>query len=37
VLANHAAGIVVAKFGPATLTREELVASVELSSLKSEV
>jgi len=28
VLANYAAGVVVGKFGPATLTREELVASV---------
>jgi D-beta-D-heptose 7-phosphate kinase/D-beta-D-heptose 1-phosphate adenosyltransferase len=27
VLANHAAGIVVGKFGPATLTREELLSS----------
>lgn len=27
VLANHAAGIVVAKFGPATLTREELLCT----------
>jgi D-beta-D-heptose 7-phosphate kinase/D-beta-D-heptose 1-phosphate adenosyltransferase len=27
VLANHAAGIVVGKFGPATLTRDELIAS----------
>ena len=37
VLANHAAGIVVAKFGPATLTREELVGSFQVSGLKSEV
>jgi D-beta-D-heptose 7-phosphate kinase/D-beta-D-heptose 1-phosphate adenosyltransferase len=28
VLANHAAGVVVGKFGPATVTREELLASV---------
>jgi rfaE bifunctional protein kinase chain/domain len=28
ILANHAAGIVVGKFGPATLTHEELIASV---------
>jgi D-beta-D-heptose 7-phosphate kinase/D-beta-D-heptose 1-phosphate adenosyltransferase len=28
VLANHAAGVVVAKFGPATLTQDELFASV---------
>lgn len=28
VLANHAAGVVVGKFGPATLTREELFASL---------
>ena len=27
VLANHAAGIVVGKFGPATVTAEELLAS----------
>lgn len=27
VLANHAAGVVVGKFGPATLTREELLAT----------
>ena len=27
VLANHAAGIVVGKFGPATLTRDELLAT----------
>jgi D-glycero-beta-D-manno-heptose-7-phosphate kinase len=27
VLANHAAGVVVGKFGPATLTREELIAT----------
>jgi D-beta-D-heptose 7-phosphate kinase/D-beta-D-heptose 1-phosphate adenosyltransferase len=26
VLANHAAGVVVGKFGPATVTREELLA-----------
>jgi bifunctional ADP-heptose synthase (sugar kinase/adenylyltransferase) len=31
VLANHAAGIVVAKFGPATVTPGELVASFALS------
>lgn len=31
VLANHAAGIVVGKFGPATLTREELSASLPRS------
>ena len=30
VLANHAAGIVVGKFGPATVTREELLASLKL-------
>ena len=28
ILANHAAGIVVGKFGPATLTQDELRASV---------
>ena len=28
VLANHAAGIVVGKFGPATITREELLAAI---------
>jgi D-glycero-beta-D-manno-heptose-7-phosphate kinase len=28
VLANHAAGIVVAKFGPATVTHEELIAAI---------
>jgi D-beta-D-heptose 7-phosphate kinase/D-beta-D-heptose 1-phosphate adenosyltransferase len=28
VLANHAAGVVVAKFGPATVTPEELLASL---------
>jgi D-beta-D-heptose 7-phosphate kinase/D-beta-D-heptose 1-phosphate adenosyltransferase len=28
VLANHAAGIVVGKFGPATVTREELLAAI---------
>ena len=28
VLANHAAGIVVGKFGPATLTRDELLAAL---------
>jgi len=28
VLANHAAGIVVGKFGPATLTREQLLATI---------
>jgi D-beta-D-heptose 7-phosphate kinase/D-beta-D-heptose 1-phosphate adenosyltransferase len=28
VLANHAAGVVVGKFGPATVTREELLLSV---------
>ena len=28
VLANHAAGVVVGKFGPATVTREELLANV---------
>ena len=36
VLANHAAGIVVAKFGPATVTREELLASLRLA-LKASV
>jgi rfaE bifunctional protein kinase chain/domain len=30
VLANHAAGIVVGKFGPATLTRDELLSSFSL-------
>ena len=29
VLANHAAGIVVGKFGPATLTRDELLSGLE--------
>jgi D-beta-D-heptose 7-phosphate kinase/D-beta-D-heptose 1-phosphate adenosyltransferase len=29
VLANHAAGVVVAKFGPATVTPQELLAAVE--------
>jgi D-glycero-beta-D-manno-heptose-7-phosphate kinase len=29
VLANHAAGVVVGKFGPATLTREELLATFQ--------
>ena len=29
VLANHAAGIVVGKFGPATVTREELLTSLD--------
>ena len=29
VLANHAAGIVVGKFGPATVTREELIATFD--------
>ena len=28
VLANHAAGVVVAKFGPATVSPEELLASL---------
>jgi D-glycero-beta-D-manno-heptose-7-phosphate kinase len=28
ILANHAAGIVVGKFGPATVTREELLAAI---------
>jgi D-beta-D-heptose 7-phosphate kinase/D-beta-D-heptose 1-phosphate adenosyltransferase len=28
VLANHAAGVVVSKFGPATLTAEELLAAL---------
>ncbi len=36
VLANHAAGIVVAKFGPATVTREELLGSLRLA-LKASV
>jgi len=31
VLANHAAGVVVGKFGPATLTREELLSTFERS------
>jgi D-beta-D-heptose 7-phosphate kinase/D-beta-D-heptose 1-phosphate adenosyltransferase len=30
ILANHSAGIVVGKFGPATLTRDELLASVRV-------
>jgi len=30
VLANHAAGIVVGKFGPSTVTRDELLASLHL-------
>jgi len=30
ILANHAAGVVVGKFGPATVTRDELLASVRL-------
>jgi D-beta-D-heptose 7-phosphate kinase/D-beta-D-heptose 1-phosphate adenosyltransferase len=29
VLANYAAGVVVARFGPATVTREELLSAVE--------
>jgi D-beta-D-heptose 7-phosphate kinase/D-beta-D-heptose 1-phosphate adenosyltransferase len=29
VLANHAAGVVVGKFGPATLSRDELIGAVE--------
>ena len=29
VLANQAAGVVVGKFGPATLTREELLAALD--------
>ena len=29
VLANHAAGIVVGKFGPATVSRDELVRSFD--------
>ena len=32
ILANHAAGIVVGKFGPATVTQEELVASLRLAT-----
>lgn len=32
VLANHAAGVVVGKFGPATLTREELLATFSATS-----
>lgn len=32
MLANHAAGIVVGKFGPATLTREELIASIPIAT-----
>ena len=28
MLANHAAGVVVAKFGPATVTAEELIAVI---------
>lgn len=31
ILANHAAGLVVGKFGPAVLTREELVAALKSS------
>jgi D-beta-D-heptose 7-phosphate kinase/D-beta-D-heptose 1-phosphate adenosyltransferase len=39
VLANHAAGIVVGKFGPATVTPTELIASLksELRTQSSEV
>jgi D-beta-D-heptose 7-phosphate kinase/D-beta-D-heptose 1-phosphate adenosyltransferase len=38
VLANHAAGIVVGKFGAATVTRDELITNLQLSSLnKSEL
>jgi len=33
VLANHAAGIVVGKFGPATVTRDELIASISAGSV----
>jgi D-glycero-beta-D-manno-heptose-7-phosphate kinase len=32
VLANHAAGIVVGRFGPATVTRDELLESLKLDS-----
>jgi len=32
VLANHAAGIVVGKFGPATLTQEELLSALRATS-----
>jgi rfaE bifunctional protein kinase chain/domain len=35
VLANHAAGIVVAKFGPATVLREELLESLSLGLTSS--
>jgi D-beta-D-heptose 7-phosphate kinase/D-beta-D-heptose 1-phosphate adenosyltransferase len=31
VLANYAAGVVVGKFGPATLSRDELIAAVGVS------
>ena len=37
VLANHAAGVVVGKFGPATVTPVELLSAIEQAGLPKEV